>query len=183
MRNNSIVYTLSCIMAILLYSCSDPKQELTAKITECEKHLYSDSVAVPDQAKAKEIIELYIQFAEKYPDDTISAGYLFRAADVSSKINETHQAVQLFGRMIEKYPDHRNAPFALFLQGFIYENQVGDPAKARPYYEAFLQKYPDHPLASDVSFSLEHLGKTPEELIREFESRQTDSSATGHNTQ
>jgi outer membrane protein assembly factor BamD (BamD/ComL family) len=168
---------IAIVFSALLWSCSDPKADLSAKIAKSEKQLFTDSVATPDPARAKEAIDLYVRFADQFPEDTASAGYLFKAGDISSKINETHQAIMLFGRMIEKYPQHRNTPFALFLQGFIYENQVGDPARAKPYYEAFLQKYPDHPIAPDVAFSLQHLGKSPEELIREFESRAADTTA------
>ena len=166
-------------ITLFLTSCSSPKEKLSAEIREKEKKLYSDSSSVPSAAEAKEIIALYTRYATEFADDTISASYLFKAGDISSKINETHQAIELFGRMIEKYPDHASTPYALFLQGFIYENQMGDPMKAKPYYEAFLKKYPDHPIAGDVSFSLENLGKTPEQLIREFEARmqQKDSAA------
>jgi outer membrane protein assembly factor BamD (BamD/ComL family) len=87
--------------------------------------------------------------------------------------------VEFYGKFIHQFPNHRNAPYALFLQGLIYENQAGDPMKARPYYEAFLKAYPDHPIAGDVSFSLENLGKTPEEIIMGFDStaQHRDTSA------
>ena len=179
LSNRKITIALLCCMGIIS-ACSSNQKKLSDEITAKETALYADSTMVPDAAKAKEIIALYTRYATEYSDDTISAAYLFKAGDISSKINETHQAIQLFGLMIQKYPDHSNAPYALFLQGFIYENQLGDPMKARPYYEAFLKKYPDHPIAGDVSFSLENLGKSPEDLIREFEARlktQEDSAA------
>lgn len=140
------------------------------EIQEQEESLYSDSSMVPDPIKAKKIIESYISYADQFPEDTMSANYLFKAGDISSKINEIEQAIQLFARLLKTYPENRNVPFAIFLQGFIYENQAGNPVKAKPYYEEFLRKYPDHPIAGDVSFSLENLGKSPEELIKQFES-------------
>ncbi|MDQ3051232.1 MAG: tetratricopeptide repeat protein [Bacteroidota bacterium] len=172
-KNLSLVLLM---FAMLFVACSSSQQKLANEITSKEKALYSDSTMRPDVAKANEIIGLYISYVDTYPKDTASAMYLFKAGDISSKINETHQAVQLFGRMISDYPEHSNTPYALFLQGFIYENQVGDPVKARPYYEAFIKTYPDHPIAGDVSFSLEHLGKTPEELIRGFENNEQQLS-------
>lgn len=163
-------------------ACTSPQKKLSNEIAEKEKNLYADSSMAPDPVKAKEIISLYTKYANDFPDDTASAAYLFKAGDISSKINETSQAIDIFGRMISKYPGHSNTPYALFLQGFIYENQLGDPMKARPYYEDFLKKYPDHPIAGDVHFSLENLGKTPEELIKEFESRSENKVAATDST-
>lgn len=164
-------YLFYFLLLFSITSCTSSQEKLNEQISEKQKELYSDSSMVPDENKAKEMIKLYVDYADKYPEDTISATYLFKAGDLSSKMNETKQAIDLFERMIKKYPDHNSTPYALFLQGFIYENQVGDPAKAKPYYEAFLKNYPDHPIARDVTFSLENLGKTPEELIREFENK------------
>ena len=171
------VYFMLLIFAAT--ACTSQQGKLSEQIATLEKELYSDSSMAPDAKKAKDAIALYTKYADNFPDDTTSASYLFKAGDLSSKINETQQAIDLFGKLIHKYPNHRTAPYALFLQGFIYENQVGDPLRAKPYYEAFLKTYPDHPIASDVSFSLENLGKTPEELIREFESKSAASDSSG----
>ncbi len=170
MKQNSLFIVPSVFLLLVIASCSSKKQNLTDEILQQEKSLYSDSSMVPDPAKAKKIIDTYTTYADQFPEDTLSANYLFKAGDISSKINEIDQSIQLFSRLIKTYPENKNVPFAIFLQGFIYENQAGDPVKARPYYEEFLRKYPDHPIAGDVTFSLENLGKSPEELIREFES-------------
>src|SRR5688572_10639075 len=177
MKTGTRGFLSALVLLTILAACSSSREKLSNKINETEKQLYSDSSMVPDPARAKEIINLYSRFATEFPDDTISASYLFKAGDISSKINETHQAIELFGRMIEKYPEHPSTPYALFLQGFIYENQLGDSMKAKPYYEAFLKKYPDHPIAGDVSFSLENLGKTPEQLILEIEAREQEKNS------
>jgi hypothetical protein len=40
---------------------------------------------------------------------------------------------------------------------------------ASRYYRLFLKKYPNHPLAKDAKISLDNIGKTPEDLVKEFE--------------
>jgi outer membrane protein assembly factor BamD (BamD/ComL family) len=169
----TIVFTL--VISIAQIGCKSSKDKLFEEITQMESTLYSDTVMVPDPAAGHRMIGLYIQYVDQFPQDTISPSYLFKAGDLAGKMDETQQSLDLFERMVTEYPEHRNTPFAVFLQGFICENQAGDPAKARPYYEKFLQKYPDHPIAADVAFSLENLGKSPEELIRQFEQNQPDS--------
>ncbi len=168
-KNSNLFLILISLTTIV--ACSSPQKKLSEKIDQMEKTLFSDSSMVPDNAKAKEAIQNYTSYVEQFPADSASPGYLFKAADLASKINETAQAVTLFGKLIKDYPENKNAPYALFLQGFIYENQEGNAVKARPYYEEFLKKYPDHPIAGDVAFSLENLGKTPEELIKQFEDK------------
>jgi len=165
--------TIFSLLITLLVSCSNPQKELNQKIATLEKQLMSDSSRTLVPEKAKEMIALYNDYVTKFPHDSLSANYLFKAGDLASKINNTELAIETFSKLISNYPKSPDAPVALFLQGFIYENQDGNPAIAKPYYEAFLKQYPDHPLSGDASFSLEHLGKTPEELIREFEQNAT----------
>jgi TolA-binding protein len=69
-------------------------------------------------------------------------------------------------------PQHAQAPAALFLSGFIYENDLGDLEKAKAAYEDFIKRYPtDTSYLDDVQVSLKNLGKSAEELIREFEKK------------
>jgi TolA-binding protein len=177
MKNTPAGFIAILVLVLTISACTSADQKLRDQIASSEKELLNDSIMVPDAQKAKDMTALYLSYIEKFPADTMSPLYLFKAADLSAKTNEIHTAVQLFGKLAKDYPDHRHAAVAVFLQGFIYENQAGDPMKAKPYYEEFLKKYPDHPMAADVLFSLENLGKTPEELIRSFESDSTETTA------
>lgn len=175
MKNKQSGFLSVLVFALMLSACTSADQKMQNQIAEMESGLFNDSTMKADAVKAGEMTSLYLKYVEQFPSDTLSPVYLFKAADLSSKTNEIHTAVQLFGKLAKDYPEHRHAPIAVFLQGFIYENQAGEPMKAKPFYEEFLKKYPDHPMAADVAFSLENLGKTPEELIRSFES---DTTAT-----
>jgi len=156
------------IPCLLLAACTSEKDKLRKSITQKEKELMVDTVRSVDRIKAKEMITLYTQYAEKYKDDTLSNEYVFKAADISNGIGEFRQAITLY-KTAASDPGFRKAAVALFLQGFIYENQLGDYFEARKIYEQFLEKYPDHALTDDVNYSVQNLGKSPEELIRQFE--------------
>ena len=73
---------------------------------------------------------------------------------------------------MNNYPDFDKTPQCLFLKGYIYENNLGDLDMAKSLYEEFLQKYPDDDFADDAEVSIKNLGKTPEQLIKEFEEKQ-----------
>jgi TolA-binding protein len=127
---------------------------------------------IPDRDKALKLIEMYREYCDTYSSDTTGSEYLYKAADLANGLNESALAIKLYQNFHNKYPGHEKAPVAFFLQGFIYENQLSNLGEAKTVYEEFLKKYPDHPLAKDVQFSIDNLGKSPEELIRQFEQKQ-----------
>jgi TolA-binding protein len=79
------------------------------------------------------------------------------------------KAVQVFDRILSDYPNFEKTPQCLFLKGYVYENNLGDLQTAKEIYEEFIEKYPDDEFADDAEVSIKNLGKTPEELIKEFE--------------
>lgn len=118
----------------------------------------------------------FIETAEGYahwvkskdPDKSIDL-YLI-AAGVAKTIGQPNKALQLYLAVSEQYPDHRRAPTALFMMGHIYEADLQDLDRAKNAYEAFLKRYPNDPdYADDARYALKYLGKSPEELIAEFE--------------
>ena len=56
---------------------------------------------------------------------------------------------------------------ALFMTGFVYENDLMDLKNAKASYESFLKRYPNDPdFADDAQMALKMLGKSPEEIIK-----------------
>ncbi len=169
--------TLLVLATTLLISCRNENEKMSDAIHAKEQELLADSLKSIDRNKGIEMINLYTQYAEKFPDDTNSFEYLFKAADISNGIGQYKQAINLY-KQVSGNQSYRKRAVALFLQGFIYENQLGDYFQARQIYEQFLEFYPDHALADDVRYTLQHLGKTPEQLIHEFEQNSTGGDST-----
>jgi TolA-binding protein len=169
MKNFRIVFMLF-VMAIFIIQCSpDPK----AKIKDLEKKMSADDFKLDDNGKqtATELINAYLDYAEKHKDSPESPDYLYKAADLSLNTNQSRQALDLYNRIIYQYPDYKKAPECLFLMGYIYENYLQELGKAKEIYEQFIAKYPTHEFADDAKVSIENLGKSPEELIRSFEEK------------
>ena len=60
--------------------------------------------------------------------------------------------------------------------GFVYETDMNDLDKAKSTYESFLQKYPNDPdFADDAQTALKMLGRSPDDIIKEFEQKQKES--------
>jgi len=81
------------------------------------------------------------------------------------------KAIQVFDRVLKNYPDYEKAAQCLFLKGYVYENEIGDLNTAKAIYKDFIAKYPDDEFADDAAVSIQNLGKSPEELIKEFEEK------------
>lgn len=118
----------------------------------------------------------YVDACEAYalvnPTSENSPGHLFKAAEVAKSLRTFPKSLTLYDWVIERYPNYEKAGTAMFLKGFIIENNLGDDVKAKEVYEAFLKKFPTHDLADDVEFLIENLGKTDEEILQMIEAKQ-----------
>lgn len=170
---------ISCFsfLCLLLVSCASEQERAEKAIAAKEKELIGDSTMALDFSKARDMLKLYADYIKKYPDAPLSENYLFKAAEISMGMMQSNVAIKYFGQFYEKYPQSEKAPYSLFMQGFVYETQLKDLEKAKWYYEKFISEFPEHQLVSDARFSIEHLGKSEEELIREFEAMLKRDSA------
>lgn len=167
---------LFAIMLFSIVACenntsSKVEKELTLQeqIDVLEEEMFSGESAKMDKRKALDMVNLYVQFADKYPEEPNSPDYLFKAADISMNLNRPTKTIQIYDKIMSRYPDYSKTPTALFLKAFVLEDQMQSYDEAKVNYELFLEKYPDSEFADDAEMSLKNLGKTPEELIREFE--------------
>lgn len=176
MRKTAL-FILTCVLIIT--ACDGPQKEkevdsasLKDSILKQEEKVYDTNQNRLQKQDAALLVGLYEKYADTYPDDSLSANYLFLAADISMNLRKPKQTIVLFDRILNAYPDYEKAPAVLFLKAFVYEDQLQDYANAKKYYELFISKYPDSDFADDAEVSLKNLGKSPEELILEFEKNQ-----------
>ncbi|MGE5424028.1 MAG: tetratricopeptide repeat protein [Syntrophothermus sp.] len=161
--------------ALLIVSCSSSKEKMKTKIDGLEKRLYASSATSFDTIKGDSLLDLYTNYIAKFPGDTICAKYTYNAASLCMNRQQNGKAVELFNTFQQNYPKNPRAPVCMFLTGFIYENQMHDLQKAKEIYLQFLEKYPESIYAKDARSSLDNLGKTPEQMMAEFEQRQKEA--------
>lgn len=150
---------------------------IDSSLVRLEKEMMDANGQIINKKKATAFIETSEGYAiairPNNPDKYVDL--MMRAAGVAKTIGNPNLAIQLYYAVAEKMPDHPKAPTALFMMGFTYENDMSDLDKARSTYESFLQKYPNDPdYADDAQNALKLLGKSPEEIIREFEKNKKD---------
>ena len=169
--------TLSILFtAILLFSAcktSDQREKLLQKITQAEQELFSNNLD-PTLEKKQQLMDLYILFANDFPQDSLTPDLLFRCANTAINSQQEKYAITLYQRIYDEFPDHALRPVALLNQALVYDN-MGDAEHAKPLYEQFLVMFPDNPYAADVQQLLKMVGKSPEEwelLMQEFENQE-----------
>lgn len=161
----------------LLISCGETKthkEDQLSLIHELESELFLEDGSL-DQTKATPLIRAYDQFFINFNEDERAPEFLHRAVDLSVGIMRYEEAVNFIDRLLKDVPDYNKNPQALFLKAFILENHLQKLGHAKDIYNEFLDKYPTHELAKDARFSLDNLGKSPEELIELFEAQQQES--------
>ncbi len=168
------------VLGLAIISCKntpapvvvDRPAELENSLIGLDSQMTAKNGLVADTAKAAAFIktaEEYAALVETSQPDKY-ADLILKAAGVAKSVGNSAKALALYTAIAEKLPQHPKAPMALFMEGFIYENDLGDTATARVKYQDFLKKYPNDPdFADDAHNALINLGKTPEEMIKEFE--------------
>lgn len=168
----SIVFITIFVSATII-SCSNSHDKMSGTISKMESEMKSSQKV--DSVSVTELLSAYQNFSSKYPDDSLSPEYLYKAAGLAAGYNRGIQAVDICESIIQSYPHYRKLPECYFMEAFTYENALGNIGKASELYTKFLDKYPDHEFADDARAAIKFLGKSPEEIVREFEKMKADS--------
>jgi len=165
MKNS--IFLLSVIISLSCFSCTSSRDKMSGIISLMESDIKTAQKA--NSNSVKELISAYLNFASKYAKDSLAPEYLYRAAGLANGFNRGTQSIELYETIIHTYPDYKRLPECYFMEAFAYENVHGNIGKASEYYNKFLEKYPDHSLADDARAALKYLGKSSDEMVKEFE--------------
>ncbi len=165
------LFLMAAVVMLIAVSCGTKKNDQSNKIKSLEDQVYSENYVFDKDgmAKANDLLNAYISYADSNKDKPEAPGYLFKAADLAMNLNQADKALELYNRIYYEYPDYEKAPECLFLMGYVYENYLQNFGKAKEIYEEFIKKYPDNEFTDDAKVSIDNLGKSPEELIKQFE--------------
>lgn len=163
------IFLLVIVAAVVLSACTSAIEKEQKKIESMEAELFNENAGMISPEQTDKLILAYLNFADQHGQSPEAPEYLFRASDIAMNMGNFSMSLNLLSRIMKDFPDYPKVAQCLFLQGFIWENNIGNTEKARDLYDEFLQKYPENEFADDVQLSLRNLGKTPEELIKMFE--------------
>jgi len=173
---NLIVFFIAGVT--VFSACKPAKERASLKIKKLEKEVFSDTSGKVDNTKTGELVNLYMAYYKKYPTDTVTPTYIYNAVSILMNTNKAQQATDWLDTLLIKYPNNKRIPQSLFLKGFILENYLNQLGRAKDVYTDFLKRYPNNALANDARASINNLGKTPEELMKQFENNSDSASTT-----
>ncbi len=145
------------------------KEKQLSKIKKIEKQLHTDHVLNANTGKAA--FQQYMNYASTYPDDSIAPDYLFKAGEIATHLKDYEKALNCYELISTHYPAYPYLRESLYLQANLLDNFLNDDSQAKQKYEEFLLKYPTGNFTEDAKAAITHLGKTDEELIKEFEEK------------
>lgn len=166
MKNITIIF-LSIV--ILFTACQSERDKAFNEIKKKEAILAADSLQLNDSL-AYVLTKDYEAFSKKFPADKYAPEFLFKAADIANGMENYGKSIELFNLIADQYPDFNKAAESLFLCAFIYE-QAGNVVLAEKYYKEVIARYPKSELKAQSEASIKNLGKSPEELVKEFEAK------------
>jgi hypothetical protein len=166
--------TLLSLMILAQISCkpssnSDTKNPAKARIDSLENEMRLSSEkdpAEPNRELAMYLAQAYQNYEADYPNDSLSAKYLFKAGQVIENVFDDRQrAGELYYSVFKKYPQSNWAPYALFMTGNLFHT-MRDTAHAVEMLQFFMAKYPDHKLKTDAAALVQSLGSEPDTTSR-----------------
>lgn len=152
----------------LLAACGPSREKLKAEIEQAEQPMMSIQYDV-DTIAANQLLDNYILFADRFPEDTLAPVYLFKAANLMIGIGCPEKSLDLFDRVISDYSNFSDLPLCYVFKGMALENTMRSD-EATVVYQEFLQRFPDHFLAKDIKalLPLVEQGMNAEEQLTEI---------------
>ncbi len=165
-----VAITMILGVIICFSACKSENERQYEEIVTIEKSLFGDRTTFNDSL-ARVYLSITDAFIKANKGDERCADLLFKSGEVLNGLQSYPYAIRRFQEVHLLYPNSAKASESVFLCAFIYDTYLQKYDDARRYYKMFLKKYPNHPLAKDAQASLDNLGKTPDELVKEFESK------------
>jgi hypothetical protein len=126
-----------------------------------------------ETALANKAMKAFTDFAYYCQKDSMSPVFLIKTAQVARAINNIPQAKLVLEKCLETYPSFRNRPAALFLLAQLYDERtyLNNEHEARKLYEEIIRDYPKSDWAISAEGAIRFLGKTDEEIMKEFKKK------------
>ena len=164
------------LLSAILSGCKPSREKSVTNIQSMETSLYSEPSVTYNKVRGDSLLQMYEDFITRFPADTLAPVYLFRAANLKMTEGDGNRSLSLLDRFMKKFPDHPKTQVCLFFKAFVYENLLRNLALAKETYLLYIEKYPNGDFVKDAQMSVQNLGKTPDQMIKEFEAMQKHDS-------
>ncbi len=119
---------------------------------------------------AENAVTAFTIFASTCKDDSLAPVFLLKAGQVAQSLGKFTQAMDCFNKCINIYDKFKNRGVAMFLLAQLFDDSkmLNNEEEAKKIYEEITKQYPKSEWAINAELCIKNLGKTDEELMKEF---------------
>jgi len=180
MKGTLIITVLSA--CLFLASCSsETVSEVAGEVSAADLKNEIDSIETflfektngLHQPSMRRLKDAFLAYANTYPNDELSAEYCFRAANLARGLKSYPEAIDIYKRIVDSYPDYKNYVDSYFLMAVVYDSDLKDKMNAKRLYKEVADKYPDHVFGQNAKAMLESnmIDLSDEELAKFLEEK------------
>lgn len=173
MKNCAIVLLSCLLLAAVFSSCSASKEktasEIKDKLAAFEKNLLENK---KDTVALHELESKIESFANKYPDDTITAEFIYQLAGKQWQSGELNKAIMNYEKLTSS-KINSYARTSLNDEAVIYLSTLNNVEKAKELFRKYLDLYKgqDAEETKMVEAELSTAGKTIDEIVKGWEEK------------
>lgn len=186
-------YLIPALSLFVLASCSQPAanqsqqaaaesriadsaaaaQALPCDVLLAQAHKM-DSILLNGTSLSRPLADQSITAFENYvshcKNDSIAPVYLIKGAQVAQAVMNFQKSKSLLQTCLDSFPGFKNRAAAMFMLAQLYDehNMLNNEAEAKKIYNDIIYKYPKTPWAENARYAIENLGKSDEDLVKEF---------------
>lgn len=153
----------------------DTYEERVADIDKYTALMFADSMNFNVNV-AESLLVAYDRFIVHESYYSVAKEYMFKAGELCRALNRPHDAIRYFNMLLDRDPKYKLAPAALFYKALVVGDMLNENEQAKALYQEFIDTYPDHPLIESAKASIDIQGKDLNELIKEFEKKNSPAS-------
>ena len=185
-RSSKVVVML---MLLTIGACaSDDEKVFIAE--EPVDLLYNKALTSDQAGQHKEAVELFAEVERQHPYSSWARRSILMAAHAAFKAQNYARTIADTERYLELYPGANDAPYALYLMGMSYYEQIedvdrdqGSTAEALKIFNTIMARYPNSDYALDAKLKrdlvLDHLAGREMEVGRYYLERNYYGAAIG----
>ena len=153
---------LTFISLFVFVSCNTREKELeeiSEASIEMDSVLRTNPVlSVEQRVMAEDLIQEYMEFANKYPEDSLAPQFIFKSAMLFHFIPFYDKELNTLELLAERYPESEYAPQALVTAARVSEENVNNIERSIKYLQQIKDKYPESPYATNIDLQIEYAG-------------------------
>lgn len=180
-------YLLIGLSLFAVSACSSKKDE-AEKPPESAEKLYNDAIEKLGEKEYKSAVTAFEEVERQHPYSEWAVKSEIMAAFALYRNAKYEQAVGVLDSFVKEHPGHRDAPYAYYLKGMCYYEQITDvgrdqqvTAQAQQALSEVIKRFPDTDYARDAKLKLDlvadHLSGKEMEVGRYYQRQQQYLSA------